>query len=102
MLAAGTLMIGNVSPTMVEPVLEKIGCRGWNSRLTTPMRYVKEPGDGRHMEWIRVIAADKGADLQWLVDTGGDHDADGAARAIGGVLGTTASGTPVWAQRPDT
>ena len=54
------------------------------------------------MEWVRVIAADKGADLQWLVDTGGDHDAGGVARAIGRRLGAATSGTPVWAQHPDT
>ena len=58
MIAAGALMIGSVSPAMVEPTLEEIGCRGWNSRLTTPMRYVTEPGDGRNLEWTRVVVAD--------------------------------------------
>ena len=68
-----------------------------------PIRYVKEPGDDRaNIEWVRVPAADKGADLQWLVDTGGDRDADGVARAVGRRLATAASGTPVWAQHPDT
>ena len=92
MIAAGTLMLGNVGPAMVEPILDEIGCRGWNNRLTTPMRYVKEPGgDSGNAEWVRIVAADRGADLQWLVDTGGDHDADGVARARGRMLETTAS-----------
>ena len=41
-----------------------------------------------------------GADLQWLVGTGGDHDADSVARAIGRRLGTMVTGAPVWAHRP--
>ena len=81
MVAAGTLMLGNDSPTLVEPMLDEIGARSWMNRLMIPMRYAREPGDVRGgMEWVRIVVADKGADLQWLVDTGGDHDADGVAR----------------------
>ena len=88
MVAASTLMIGNISPAMVEPILDEIGVRRWTNKLMTPMRNLKGPRDDRtDMEWVRVIAADKGADLQWLVDTGGDHDAGGVARAIGRRLG---------------
>ena len=47
------------------------------------MRYAREPGDGRGgMEWAGITAADRRADLQWLVETGGGHDADSVARCF--------------------
>ena len=73
------------------------------NKLMVPMRYARAPGDGRGgMEWARLTAADRGADLQWLVETGGDHDADRMAEAVGRRLGAAVSGSPVWAQHPDT
>ena len=56
MVVARTLMLGNVSRTMVGPILEGIGARQWTNRLMAPMRCVKEPGDdGANMEGVRVI-----------------------------------------------
>ena len=77
--------------------------RQWMKRLMAPARYAREPdcGDGNG-EWVRLTAADRGADLQRLVDTGGDHNADSIARAVGRRLGTVVAGAPVSAQRPGT
>ena len=96
-------MTGNVSPTMVGPMQEETGARRWMNNLMVPMRYAREPegGDGS-ADWARLTAADRGADLQWLVDTGGGHEADSIAGAVGRRLWTMVTGAPVWAQHPDT
>jgi len=51
---------------------------------------------------IRLPAADRGHDLQWLVDTGGDLDADVVAMAVGRHINGMVSGAPVLALHPDT
>ncbi len=51
--------------------------------------------------WVRLPAADRGHDLQWLVDTGGDLDADPVARTMGNLIGAMVSSTPVNAPHPD-
>ena len=96
------MLLGNVSPTMVEPIHYEMGARQWMNKLVGPISHTREPnGEGQVGEWVRLPAADQGADLQWMADTGGDHDADSIAQAIGRMLGTTVAGAPVWAQRPD-
>ena len=60
MVVAGTLMLGNVSPTMVDPISEEIRVRRWMNRLMAPMRYAKETGNGGGgVEWARLTAADR-------------------------------------------
>ena len=73
---------------MVEPILDERGVRQWMGQLLAPIRRTKEPsGEGQGGgEWIRLPTADRGADLQWLIETGGDHDADNIARAVGRML----------------
>ena len=103
MVVADTLMLGSVNPAMVDPILDEIGVRRWMNRQMVPMRYGREPGseDG-DVEWARLAAADRGADLQWLIHVGGDQDAHCVAQAVGRRLGTMVTGAPVWAQHSDT
>ena len=73
-----------------------------DEQIMVPIRCTREPGDGdSNNEWARLIAADRGADLQWQIDTGGDHDAERIARSVGRRLGAAVTGVPVWAQHPD-
>ena len=69
--------------------------------MPPPVRLLCEPSsDGAAM--IRLPAADRGHDLQWLVDTGGDLDADVVAMAVGRHINGMVSGAPVLALHPDT
>jgi hypothetical protein len=89
---------------MVRPILEGTAAEQWLGRLQQPVRILCEPDNaGRpHEAWMRLPAADRGHDLQWLVDTGGDIEADQVARALGAQIGAMVTATPVNALHPDT
>jgi hypothetical protein len=78
MIVGGLIIFGGVTPAMVRPVLEGTVAEQWLGRLQQPVRILCEPDDpGRpHEAWMRLPAADRGHDLQLLVDTGGDIEAD--------------------------
>ncbi|MFM7983515.1 MAG: hypothetical protein ACKPKO_29735, partial [Candidatus Fonsibacter sp.] len=47
------------------------------------------------------MAAAKGHDLQWLIDTGGDLSADGVAREVGRMIAAPITAAAVNAMNPD-
>ena len=81
MIVGGMVALGGAAPATVAPILEGTTASQWTGRMHLPVRVMCEPDDPRrpHEAWIRLPAADRGHDLQWLVDTGGDLDADDVA-----------------------
>ncbi|MFM7990213.1 MAG: hypothetical protein ACKPKO_63950, partial [Candidatus Fonsibacter sp.] len=97
MISGGSLWIGGLTPTIARPVLEATDVQQWLTRLQEPVRLNVEPGvPGRDdTTWVRLTAAAKGHDLQWLIDTGGDLPADDVAREIGRVVSAPVTAAPV-------
>jgi hypothetical protein len=85
-------------------MLEGTTADRWIGRLFPAVQLVCEPSSTAREgdAWIRIPLAERGHDLQWLVDAGGDLDADMVARAVGRRIGAIVSGTPVNALHPDT
>ena len=103
MVMAGAVVLGGTSPALVAPMLEGTTADKWIGRLFPAVRLVCEAGStsGDGDEWIRIPLAERGHDLQWLVDTGGDIDADLVARTVGNLIGGMVAGAPVNALHPD-
>jgi hypothetical protein len=104
MVMAGAVVLGGTSPALVAPVLEGTTAGRWIGRLFPAVRMVCEPSNTTREgdAWVRVPLAERGHDLQWLVDTGEDLDADLVARTVGRQIGAMVSGTPVNALHLDT
>jgi len=103
MITGGMLILGGASPATVQPLLDVIGARRWIPAVAPPARLVCEPGDSRFAR-VCLPAADRGHDLQWLVDSGGDigADEDEVASAVGRQIHGMVAGAPVVALHPDT
>ena len=101
MVTGGTLMLGGASAATVQPIIDAIGARRWIPLVAPPVRLLCEPGGGS-VAMVRLPAADRGHDLQWLVDTGGDIGADIVAVAVGRQINGMVSGAPVTALHPET
>ena len=91
MMVGGTLTLGGVTPAMISLVIEGTTAGQWMGRLHLPVRILCEPDNPVRLH-----------DLQWLVDTGGDLEADQVARALGDQIGAMVTATPVNAMHPDT
>ena len=64
-------MVARASPAMVHPVIDAIGARRWIPGIAPPTRFVCEPTEVSSMgERVGLVAADRGHDLQWLIDAG--------------------------------
>ncbi len=101
MVSGGSLLLGGAAAALVQPIIDAIGARRWVPLVAPPVRLLCEPSsDGVAM--VRLLAADRGHDLQWLVDTGGDLDVDVVAVAVGRHINGIVSGAPVFALHPDT
>ncbi|MFM7982207.1 MAG: hypothetical protein ACKPKO_23095, partial [Candidatus Fonsibacter sp.] len=63
MIAGGSLWLGGLSPTMVEPVMEMTGLQIWMERIHEPLRLVVEPGlpSLPGCTWARLVSAEKRA-----------------------------------------
>ena len=68
------------------------------------VRFVCEmqAGHGTPAAYVRIPLADRGHDLQWLIDTGGDIEADHVARSLSTMIGGAVAAAPVVALHPDT
>ncbi|MFM7983417.1 MAG: hypothetical protein ACKPKO_29245, partial [Candidatus Fonsibacter sp.] len=103
MIAGSAVWVGGLTPAMVAPVMDTLGVDQWMGRIHRPVRIEQEANNaGPHGGVVaRLSAADKGQDLQWLVDTGGDIDADEVGCALGSLIGAAVSSAPVNALHPD-
>jgi hypothetical protein len=104
MIVGGMVILGGVTLATVDPILEGTTAGRWLGGVHLPVRLLWEPEDRErpHEAWIRLAAADRGHDLQWLIDTGGDLEAYQVARALGDQIGAMVTAAPVNAMHPDT